>query len=62
MEINGAFVRAGDISNDASSMIRELLEDGVRVLNLAGDADFACDFMVRALTTKVMARQLILLL
>jgi len=45
MEINGAFVRTGDISNDASPMIRELLEDGVRILNLAGDADFACDFM-----------------
>ncbi|KAG8736881.1 hypothetical protein FRC10_008794, partial [Ceratobasidium sp. 414] len=45
MEINAAFVRAADIANDASPMIRELVEDGVRVLNLAGDADFACNFM-----------------
>ncbi|KAG8705741.1 hypothetical protein FRC09_002782 [Ceratobasidium sp. 395] len=44
-EINGAFVRAADIANDATPMIRELVEDGVRVLNLAGDADFACNFM-----------------
>lgn len=28
-------------------MIRELLEDGIRVFNLAGDTDFACNFMVR---------------
>ncbi|KAG8793931.1 hypothetical protein FRC12_001155 [Ceratobasidium sp. 428] len=44
-EINSAFVRAADIANDATPMIRELVEDGVRVLNLAGDADFACNFM-----------------
>ncbi|KAG8716228.1 hypothetical protein FRC09_015955 [Ceratobasidium sp. 395] len=44
-EIEGAFVRAADIANDASPMIRELVEDGVRVLNLAGDADFGCNFM-----------------
>ncbi|KAG8715622.1 hypothetical protein FRC08_010334 [Ceratobasidium sp. 394] len=44
-EINEAFVRTADIANDASPMIRELVEDGVRVLNLAGDADFACNFM-----------------
>ncbi|QRV97873.1 Serine carboxypeptidase [Ceratobasidium sp. AG-Ba] len=45
MDINAAFVRSADISNDATPMIRELVEDGVRVLNLAGDADFACNFM-----------------
>ena len=61
MEINGAFVRAGDISHDASPMIRELLEDGVRVLNLAGDADFACDFMVGATAIKVLGNSLTLL-
>ena len=58
MDINGAFVRAGDISNDASPLIRELLDDGVRVLNLAGDADFACDFMVRATAIKVLGKVL----
>lgn len=61
MEINGAFVRAGDISNDASPMIRELLEDDVRVLNLAGDADFACDFMVGATATDFIGHLLIML-
>lgn len=34
------------MSNDASPMVRELLQDHVRVFNLAGDADFACNFMV----------------
>ncbi|CAE6523525.1 unnamed protein product [Rhizoctonia solani] len=45
MDINGAFFRAADITHDASPMIQELLEDGVRVLNLAGDSDFACNFI-----------------
>jgi carboxypeptidase C (cathepsin A) len=45
MDINLAFIRAGDIANDETPAIRELLEDGIRVLNLAGDADFACNFM-----------------
>jgi carboxypeptidase C (cathepsin A) len=46
MTINFAFFRAADIMHDASPMIKELLEDGVRVLNLAGDADFACNYIV----------------
>ncbi|CAE6398854.1 unnamed protein product [Rhizoctonia solani] len=45
MTINLAFVRAADVSHDASPMVEELLEDGVRVLNLAGDADFACNYI-----------------
>ncbi|CAE7171922.1 unnamed protein product [Rhizoctonia solani] len=45
MDINGAFFRAADVSHDASPMIQELLEDGIRVLNLAGDTDFACNFI-----------------
>ncbi|KAF8604339.1 alpha/beta-hydrolase [Ceratobasidium sp. AG-I] len=44
-EVNSAFLRAGDMLNDASPLIRDLLEDNVRVLNVAGDADFACNFM-----------------
>ncbi|KAJ1300748.1 hypothetical protein OPQ81_002391 [Rhizoctonia solani] len=44
-DINSAFVRSADIVHDASPMIHELLEDGVRVLNLAGDADAACNFI-----------------
>ncbi|KAG8694745.1 hypothetical protein FRC11_001991, partial [Ceratobasidium sp. 423] len=45
MDINLAFVRAADVSHDATTMVQELLEDGVRVFNLAGDADFACNFI-----------------
>ncbi|CAE6408047.1 unnamed protein product [Rhizoctonia solani] len=43
--INSAFFRAADVAHDASLMVKELLDDGVRVLNLAGDADFACNYM-----------------
>ena len=45
-DINAAFIKAGDMSNNALPLIRDLLEDNIRVLNLAGDADFVCNFMV----------------
>ncbi|KAG8795237.1 hypothetical protein FRC12_016878 [Ceratobasidium sp. 428] len=44
-EVNRAFMRAGDVTNDASPMASELTESGVRILNVAGDADFVCNFM-----------------
>ncbi|CEL60512.1 carboxypeptidase Y precursor [Rhizoctonia solani AG-1 IB] len=43
--INWAFTRAGDDSHDAMPAVQELLEGGVRVLNIAGDTDFACNFI-----------------
>ncbi|CCO35719.1 Carboxypeptidase Y homolog A [Rhizoctonia solani AG-1 IB] len=40
-DINAAFILSRDDGHDASLLIPELLEDGIRVLNLAGDADLA---------------------
>ncbi|KAH7333569.1 Alpha/Beta hydrolase protein [Rhizoctonia solani] len=45
VDISQAFIRAGDDSQNAMPAVRELLEDGVRVLNLAGDTDFASNFI-----------------
>ncbi|CAE6416418.1 unnamed protein product [Rhizoctonia solani] len=42
-DISRAFTRAGDDSHDAMPAVQELLEGGVRVLNIAGDTDFACN-------------------
>lgn len=55
-DVNRAFMRAGDVTHDASPFASELSEDGVRILNVAGDADFVCNFMVRFLPsyTKMM--------
>ncbi|CAE6398818.1 unnamed protein product [Rhizoctonia solani] len=44
-DISRAFTRTGDDSHDAMPAVQELLEDGVRVFNLAGDTDFACNFI-----------------
>ncbi|KDN43137.1 hypothetical protein RSAG8_06290, partial [Rhizoctonia solani AG-8 WAC10335] len=45
VDISRAFTRAGDDSHDAMPAVRELLKNGVRVLNLAGDTDFASNFI-----------------
>ncbi|KAF8687564.1 serine carboxypeptidase, partial [Rhizoctonia solani] len=44
-DISRAFTRTGDDSHDAIPAVQELLEDGVRVFNIAGDTDFACNFI-----------------
>lgn len=48
-DVNRAFMRAADVTHDASPFASELSEDGIRILNVAGDADFVCNFMVRLL-------------
>ncbi|CAE7171925.1 unnamed protein product [Rhizoctonia solani] len=45
VNISQAFTRAGDDTHDAMPAVQQLLEDGVRVLNLAGDTDFASNFI-----------------
>ncbi|CUA76570.1 ubiquitin-conjugating enzyme E2 G2 [Rhizoctonia solani] len=45
VDISQAFTRAGDDSHDAMPAVQELLKDGIRVLNLAGDTDFASNFI-----------------
>ncbi|KAL5637479.1 hypothetical protein ACGC1H_004037 [Rhizoctonia solani] len=45
VNISQAFTRAGDDSHDAMPAVQELLKDGIRVLNLAGDTDFASNYI-----------------
>ncbi|GAA5868650.1 hypothetical protein JCM8547_003768 [Rhodosporidiobolus lusitaniae] len=43
MQINQAFQFAGDMAHNTAALIPPLLEDGIRVLIYAGDADFMCN-------------------
>ncbi|KAF8602051.1 carboxypeptidase C [Ceratobasidium sp. AG-I] len=43
MKINQAFMMQGDGMHNAASLLPELVEDGVRLLIYAGNADFMCN-------------------
>lgn len=46
MEINRGFLMTGDSQHDSAALLPPLLEDGIRVLIYAGNADAMCNFMV----------------
>ncbi|GAA5868400.1 hypothetical protein JCM1840_006979 [Sporobolomyces johnsonii] len=43
MQVNQAFQFQGDVAHNTAALIPPLLEDGIRVLIYAGDADFMCN-------------------
>ncbi|GAA5857748.1 hypothetical protein JCM5353_001473 [Sporobolomyces roseus] len=43
MQINQAFQFQGDVTHNTASLIPTLLQDGIRILIYAGDADFMCN-------------------
>jgi carboxypeptidase C (cathepsin A) len=45
MEVNQAFMFQGDGMHNSAALIPELLNEGVRVLIYAGNADFMCNYM-----------------
>ncbi|PWY99086.1 hypothetical protein BCV70DRAFT_123712 [Testicularia cyperi] len=45
MNINQAFLLQGDSMHDSSALLPELVEDGIRLLIYAGEADFMCNYM-----------------
>ena len=44
MAINQAFLLQGDSMHDSAALLPEIIEDGVRVLIYAGEADFMCNY------------------
>ncbi|KZT00989.1 carboxypeptidase C [Laetiporus sulphureus 93-53] len=57
MQVNQAFALQGDGAHNSAKLLPELIEDGVRLLVYAGNADMMCNFMgnerwVEALDTK----------
>ena len=47
MEVNQAFALQGDGARNRAKLLPELVEDGIRLLIYAGDADMACNYIVR---------------
>lgn len=45
MNINQAFLLQGDSMHGSAALLPEIIEDGVRVLIYAGEADFMCNYM-----------------
>ncbi|CDS00665.1 related to carboxypeptidase [Sporisorium scitamineum] len=45
MNINRAFLLQGDSMHDSAALLPELIEDNIRVLIYAGEADFMCNYM-----------------
>ena len=46
MEVNQAFFGQGDGMHNSAKLLPPLIEDGVRLLVYAGNADMMCNFMV----------------
>ena len=46
MQINQAFLFQADSMHDYSVLLPELLNDGVRLLIYAGNADYMCNYIV----------------
>lgn len=46
MQVNQAFLMAGDGMHNSALMLPELIEDGIRLLVYAGEADYMCNFIV----------------
>lgn len=45
MDINRAFTFNGDVSHNTAALIPQLLEDGIKLLIYAGEADFMCNYI-----------------
>lgn len=45
MTVNTAFSESGDVARSVSSYVADLLDNGLRVLIYAGDADLACNWL-----------------
>ena len=45
MQVNQAFAFQGDGARNRAKLLPELVENGIRVLIYAGDADMACNYL-----------------
>ena len=57
MQVNQAFAMQGDGARNRAKLLPELIESGVRLLIYAGDADMACNYIVRVLDLCVWRRR-----
>lgn len=47
MEVNEAFFNQGDGMHNSAPLLTPLIDNGIRLLVYAGNADIMCNFMVR---------------
>lgn len=47
MQINQNFLLQGDSIRNSAALLPDLINDGVRLLVYAGNADYMCNFIVR---------------
>ncbi|KAI5475030.1 threonyl-trna synthetase [Pseudohyphozyma bogoriensis] len=45
MQINQAFMFNGDVAHNTAALIPSMLEDGIKILIYAGEADFMCNYL-----------------
>lgn len=46
MQVNGAFLMQGDGVHNSAPLLTDLVNDGIRLLIYAGNADYMCNFIV----------------
>lgn len=46
MQVNQAFMMQGDGMHNSALLLTDLVNDGVRLLVYAGNADYMCNYMV----------------
>ena len=49
MQVNQAFLMQGDGMHNSAPLLTDLVNDGIRLLIYAGNADYMCNFIVRLL-------------
>ena len=49
MQVNQAFALQGDGARNRAKLLPELIHSGIRLLIYAGDADMACNYIVRSI-------------
>lgn len=62
MQVNQAFFFQGDGMHNSAALLLPLLNDGVKLLVYAGNADAMCNYMVRAILLTVLSSSINLFL
>lgn len=52
MEVNQAFFGQGDGMHNSAALLPELIDDDIKLLVYAGNADMMCNFIVSTLETR----------
>lgn len=47
MDVNQAFALQGDGAHNSAALLPELIDDGLKLLVYAGNADMMCNYLVR---------------